>query len=288
MRFSRSIIGIVAVWPLLAPSMVWAQRGSLGMIEGIVRDAATRDPLPFVLVDITVPGEESRRAESDADGRFRFRGVTPQLVQVRLRSLGYRTVERFVNVFAGRTASVEYLMLRSEVVLPDLTVDAPAAPATVLMAGFEDRRKMGFGTFYDAADLERLRHRQMVDLVREAAGVRIIRSALNEQFAVSNRRRVGMQTAAGRDCYMQVVIDGMMYWTPDNGGEITFRSGPPPDLGHLVATSELAGMEVYAGMSGVPVEYRRDGVHCGTIVFWTKRGSMRPPPPRGPGPRLDP
>lgn len=266
---------ICAAWLALVPPPEAGAQGTSSTLQGRVVDAATRDPLPFVVVDLLVPNEEPRRAESDAEGRFTVSGLPPQLIRVRLRLVGYRTVDRALNLTAGRTSRVTYALDRQEVVLPEVRVEE-TAPTTVLMLEFEERRRIGIGTYFGLEQLERMQNRSVADLVREAPGVRVIRTPTNEQFAVSNRRVIGGPGRGGdRECFMQVVVDGMIVWTPDSGGEVSFRSGPPPDIGRLLATRELAGVEIYNGMVGMPVEYRREGSDCGTVIFWTRRGSMR-------------
>lgn len=254
-----------------------AQGGPQATLSGRVIDAQSRDPLRYVIVTVTFAGQEVKRSETDAEGRFRIEGLPPQLVRVQARLIGYRHIDRSLNLYAGRVSNVEYTLEPSEVVLRDIVVEE-APPTVTGWVGFEERRRLGFGTFYDEADMERFAGRTLPDIVRGATGIRIIRGRTNEAFAVSNRRRVGGPGPEGnRDCFLQVVVDGMIYWTPDVGGEVTFRSGPPPDLSRFLSTRELAGMEVYAGMSGVPVEFRRDGVQCGTLVIWTRRGTARAP-----------
>jgi hypothetical protein len=261
---------------LLSPGGAWGQGGASTLSARVV-DAASRAPLPFVVVDLTIPGEDRRRVESDADGRFRVENLPAQLIRLNLRVIGYEALNRSLNLYAGRVSSVVYEMRQVQVILPDVVVEE-TAPTTVLMEGFAERRQQGFGTYYDIDQLSRMEGRNVADLVREAPGVRIVRSTTNETHAVSTRRVIGGPgRGPARECFMQVVIDGMILWSPGPGGEVTNHSGPPPDIGRLLSTSELAGMEVYAGMSGVPIEYRREGVACGTVLFWTRRGSMRVP-----------
>lgn len=254
-----------------------AQGGPQAVLTGRVIDATSRDPLRYVIVIVTLAGQELKRSETDEEGRFRIEGLPPQLVRVQVRLIGYRSFNRSLNLYAGRVANVEYALEPSEVILDEIVVEE-AAPTVTGWVGFEERRKLGFGTFFNETDLERFAGRALPDIVRGASGIRIVRGRANEAFAVSNRRRVGGPGPSGnRDCFLQVVVDGMIYWSPDVGGEVTFRSGPPPDLGRFMATREVAGLEVYAGMAGVPVEFRRDGVQCGTLVIWTRRGTARAP-----------
>ncbi|MFN2316537.1 MAG: carboxypeptidase regulatory-like domain-containing protein [Gemmatimonadales bacterium] len=261
---------------LLSPEGAWGQGGT-STLSGRVIDATSRDPLPFVVVNLTIPGEAPRRVESDAEGRFRVENLPAQLIRLNFRVIGYQSLNRSLNLYAGRVSSVVYEMSHVQVILPEVVVEE-TAPTTVLMEGFAERRQQGFGTYWDITELDRMGGRNVADIVREAPGVRVVRSTTNETHAVTSRRLVGGPgRGPARECFMQVVVDGMIVWSPGPGGEVTSHTGPPPDIGRLLSTRELAGMEVYAGMSGVPLEYRREGVACGTVIFWTRRGSMRMP-----------
>lgn len=272
----RSSSCLVMLLALLPSEGVWGQGGS-STVQARVVDAATGRPLPFVVVDLTIPGEARRRVESDSGGRFRVEDLPAQLIRLHLRVIGYEPLTRSLNLYAGRVSNVVYEMRQMQVLLPDVVVEE-TAPTTVLMEGFAERRQQGFGTYFDIDQLSRMGGRNVADIVREAPGVRIVRSTSNETHAVSTRRVIGGPgRGAARECFMQVVVDGMIIWSPGPGGDVTPHTGPPPDIGRLLSTRELAGVEIYAGMTGVPLEFRRDGVACGTVVFWTRRGSMRLP-----------
>jgi hypothetical protein len=44
------------------------------------------------------------------------------------------------------------------------------------------------------------------------------------------------------------------------------------NLDRIVNVQDLAGMEVYTGLGGVPAQYQRG--QCGAVVIWTK-GRLR-------------
>ena len=276
MGSARAIACLTTLLVLLPPEGAWGQGGA-STLSGRVIDANSRAPLPFVVVNLTIPGEAPRRVESDVEGRFRVENLPAQLIRLNLRVIGYEPLNRALNLYANRVSSVVYEMNHVQVILPDVVVEE-TAPTTVLMEGFAERKQQGFGTYFDIDQLSRMEGRNVADLVREAPGVRIVRSTSNETHAVSTRRAIGGPgRGPARECFMQVVVDGMILWSPGPGGEVTTHTGPPPDIGRLLSTRELAGVEIYAGMTGVPLEFRRDGVACGTVVFWTRRGSMRLP-----------
>ena len=55
-------------------------------------------------------------------------------------------------------------------------------------------------------------------------------------------------------------------------GVIVHRAGAEPvRVDDLVDPSALAGVEVFTGASGVPMQYAGASAGCGTLVLWTRR-----------------
>lgn len=242
-------------------------------VVGRVLDAESRQPLEYVVVDII---DQGRRIETDASGNFRFEGLSPQLVTVRLRQIGYPVVERSLNLFAGRESRVEYVLAKGPPRLADVLVTAKRSATNLLMEGFEDRKRLGLGKFYGEDELARHRERRVIEVLRDAPGVQFVMGRSGEYLLASNRSAMGLgNTRTGGACFLQVVVDGMVVWTPETGSDRS-TSFPPPDLAYLVAVSDLVGVEVYSGIAGVPALYRRQGNSCGVVLFWTRRGDYVP------------
>ncbi len=242
-------------------------------VVGRVLDAESRTPLSYVVVDII---DQKRRVETDASGRFRIEDLSPQLVTVRLRQIGYPVVERSLNLFAGRETRVEYVLAKAPPRLADVVVNAKRSPTNLLMAGFEERKRLGIGKMYGDEELARHRERRVPDLLRDAPGVQFVMGRGGEYQLASNRSTMGLgNNRTAGSCFLQVVIDGMVVWSPETGSQRSTSFGPP-DLGNLVAVSELIGIEVYSGLAGVPAMYRRQGNSCGVVLFWTRRGDYVP------------
>jgi hypothetical protein len=265
----------VAVAGPRAEAQVFAR--GLAAVTGRVLDADTREPLPFVVVDLI---DQQRRVETDADGEFRIDDLSPQLVTIRLRQIGYPVVERSLNLFAGRVAQVEYVLRKPPPRLEEVRVTAARAAArtasNLMMAGFEERKRLGIGKYYGKEELARHSQRRVTDVLRDASGVRFVGGSGGEQFLASNRTAVGIGNARDQSaCYLQVVIDGMLVWSPETSSQRS-NSFDPPDMAHFVTVSDLVGIEVYSGLAGVPAMYRRQGNSCGVILFWTRRGDYVP------------
>lgn len=246
-------IGLVS---LLALPAAFAQAGSAA-VAGRVLDAETGRPLAGVVVQVV---GKNRFAETDTAGAFRLGGLDPQLVGVRLFRPGYTTVERGLNLFASRTVSVEYRMQSEGTRLPEVSVEARPEPTPTarMLEGFNERRRLGAGTFYDQATLERWEHRRMGDILRGVPGVKLFTNGSSVTIA-TNRQATRSFTQGGGPCFLNVLVDGM-------------EIGKGTNLNGLVAISDLAGVEIYSGISDIPAMYRDPGNMCGAIMFWTRRG----------------
>ena len=131
------------------------------------------------------------------------------------------------------------------------TVVVAAKHYSMRMAGFEERRKSGFGQFMAQAEIEKRNSVFVGDLVRTFLSVDVSSRQPFSAFAISHR--------AG--CAFQIFLDGIALPTPTN-------------LFDLPAPKELAGIELYSGPATIPLEYKKAGSRsCGVILVWTKDGS---------------
>jgi hypothetical protein len=264
---------VLAAAALACPLAIAAQPGSAA-VAGRVFDAQTREPIAGAVLQLV---GRNRFVETDSAGAFRLGGLDPQLVSVRIFHSGYGSVQRSLNLFAGRTVAVEYLLTPEATRLAEVRIEArpEATPTARVLEGFEERRRLGAGTFFDQETLERWTHRRMGDILRGVPSVRLITSG-STVVAATNRQGVRSFGRGGGPCYLDVIVDGMRI-----GGS----NSAPPNLNGLVSVSELIGVEIYPGLASVPAVYRTPGNMCGAIMFWTRRGwgkggaaGERPPP----------
>jgi hypothetical protein len=256
---------------ILSPVGVLAGQAGSAAIAGRVLDATTRVPLSGVVVQLAGLG---RFAETDSAGAFRFGGLDPQLVNVRLFHSGYAAVERGVNLFAGRTASVEYVMAGETASqrLPEVRVAGRAVPTPTaqMLEGFNERRRLGGGVFIDEETLNRWHHRRPADVMRGLPSVRVVGDG-SRAFVATNRQATKSFSRGGGPCYLDVLVDGQLLYTQSD--QVGNRGGRAPlDINGLIAVSEMAAIEVHSGIATMPAAYRTPGNMCGAIMFWTKRG----------------
>jgi hypothetical protein len=64
-------------------------------------------------------------------------------------------------------------------------------------------------------------------------------------------------------CTPAIYVDDMQL-PPD----MAFGESTPPDIDAYVQPDQIMGIEVYAGLGGIPPQYASNG--CGVILIWTK------------------
>lgn len=110
---------ILTAFALLSTLNVLAQ---IGIVEGKVTDANTNEPIPFanvVLQGTTIGGA------TDLDGNYKISGIKPDLYNVEVSFLGYKTqVEYEVQVFNNKPALVNFKMEEDSKTLDAVVVKA--------------------------------------------------------------------------------------------------------------------------------------------------------------------
>lgn len=129
--FAARILAAVAVALWAPPDRAAAQAGG-GTLAGRVVDAATQAPLSGaqVVVDGT-----TRRAATNAEGRFEITGVPAGTVTVRASTLGYGSATRQVAITAGQRAEVTIALSVQALQLDALVVTGTAGRQEVRAQG---------------------------------------------------------------------------------------------------------------------------------------------------------
>ena len=93
-----------------------------GVIEGVVTDQQTGEPLPGVNVLIV---SRQRGASTDLDGRYRIDGIPAGAYQLRVSYVGYQTVQRdSVVVTAGATQRADFALAEDSQGLDEVVVES--------------------------------------------------------------------------------------------------------------------------------------------------------------------
>ena len=90
-----------------------------GVVQGVVRDSATGEPV--VEADVM---SGSLRVRTAPDGRYRLEGLAPGPAEVSVRRVGYRPVARRVVVEAGNPTRADFSLTAAAAVLDPVVVTA--------------------------------------------------------------------------------------------------------------------------------------------------------------------
>ncbi|MCC7054472.1 MAG: TonB-dependent receptor [Gemmatimonadaceae bacterium] len=247
-----------------------------GLLLGEIEANVTSDTTPSVVVE-AIPNPTERRSllgtvvdssgapvrdatievvtalleqRSDSLGRFAFRNLPPRRHIVRVRRVGYSPTFLFADL-TDSTATRARIVVRQFAGQNLGLVVVRATRMPVRMRGFLQRaeRRSGWGRIMTEKEILERHPLQTTDLLRMIPGVRV-------NF---DSRRSSMVTGRG-GCLMGVFINGF----------------PAPQLSgmgidDMVNTLDLAGIEVYNGIGGVPAELTMGPSNpCGTIGIWTR------------------
>lgn len=215
-------------------------------LRGTVVDETGR-PLADVPVDVVTALAETK---TDSAGRFVVRDLKPTRHIVRVRRVGYSPTYAFADL--AENSSTRLRIVLREFAGQNLglvVVRADRVPAR--LQGFAARaaRPSGWGRIITEAEIQRRGTMRTSDLFEAVAGVRVLR----------NGPRSGVLLGRG-NCPLAIFL---------NGAQIPLRMGTGVD--DLVSPPDLAGIEVYNGIGGVPSELITGQSNpCGTVALWTK------------------
>lgn len=240
---------------------------------GIVRSETDGSPLAGVEVLLSGTGLSAR---TGANGRFVLENPPAGIRELLFRAIGFLPVRMQVAVDGRDTVRANASLIPGEVRLPTIEVEgAIPRPKGVGIEAFEERRRLGFGKFYDALELRKMEHLRLDDLLRRKGGVEVQPKMVDGQriwVALNPYRRTNGGVLA---CAMQVYLDGSKIGT---GGWIgarradlgTWEGAYPPDLRQFELSS-LEAIEVYRSTAQVPTEYGGATASCGVLLLWSRR-----------------
>jgi hypothetical protein len=221
---------------------------ALGTIDGLVSDT-TLTPLAGASVTIL---STTIHVETGASGRFRILRLPAGQYLLIIRHLGHRPASGIISVPANDTARLSYTLEPAVVALEGMVVSEQALSATLL--DFEQRRRMGQGTFLTQAEIDRRNTVFTTELLRGIPSIALLpshRGGMTSYEVVSTR--LG-------GCRAELFVDGVRLPPQTNTDDL-----PPP--------REIAGIEVYAGPGTVPPQYAGGRTTCGVVLIWTRHGS---------------
>lgn len=208
-----------------------------------------------------------RRVRTDANGRFRIDALTEASNVIRIRRLGYHAKTLSVNIVtADRVANVFVSLDPSVATLDPMRVvddeDDNMPPMDARLEGFYKRAQTNsFGKYITEAMIAKAHPQWVSELMRMLPGVlvRPNKGTLNSLSRFGNTvrfRNCGVQGQSAERVGPLVWIDGVRM--------------PGAELDDVTQGNDVAAIEVYSSLAGIPAQFFDRSAVCGTILVWTK------------------
>ena len=208
-------------------------------VTGIVRGAGGQ---PLADAQLRVR-DAAGVARTDSSGRFTLVNQPAGSQLLETRRVGYLLSQVPVELRGGRATEVTVTLTRI-VNLDSVLVTARRAR----YPEFEQRRRNGFGRYFDESDIEKRQPIETSDLFRMLPGFRVQGFGLDARI-MSTRGMVSLSGHGG--CPTNVVINGIQH----------------QDI-NLIDAASVGAIEIYASSVGAPLQY---DAFCGVVVIWLKR-----------------
>ncbi|HEY0777906.1 MAG TPA: TonB family protein [Gemmatirosa sp.] len=190
---------------------------------------------------------------SDDDGHFRIPWLPRGPVTVAVRRIGFQALS--LDTTAAGLPALNITLVPVAQRLAAVVVNARSRHEYKgPLADFNRRRDLGFGHFVTATDIDERHPIRTTDMLRTIPGVMVYTSGPFSGLRLRNA-----------NCSPLVWLDGM----PALSGYLDIDAFDP---------MSFAGIEIYTGVSTVPVELRgaRGEESCGVIALWTRMPELRP------------
>ena len=207
-------------------------------LTGIVRSPAG---LPLPNSSITIASVDTA-VRINQDGAFQFVSLPAGTHVLQVRQVGFAPATLLVDLRPGKSTT-------ADVVMPAARLAAFNVRSTKLYgtdrAGFEDRKRLGFGYTLETNDFKNRMDTQII--LRELPGLTVTRNN-SADFTVTMEN-------ASRICDPTIWVDGVR-----NVLEVALAYAP----------ADIRAIEVYPRQIEVPSQFSTTNA-CGAILFWTNR-----------------
>lgn len=233
--------------------------------QTLLTGQVTASGQPVAGAEVTVAPHDVIATTSD-DGTYRIQVPVSGQVRVSVRAIGFEPATRRLILAGTDSTVVDFALSASVQRLATVEVEAAADRRSAKMAGFEQRRRFNFGRFFTRADLADQEQRPLSNVLREAAGIRLVPLRGGGFAAASGRGGASITQGRGANpstCFMTVYLDGMMIWAPG--------ASTPPNVDEF-RVEGIEAVEIYRGGSQTPPEFNIVSSNCGVLVLWTRVG----------------
>ena len=132
--------------------------------------------------------------------------------------------------------------------------------------GFTSRRNVGTGLHFDHAQLVNSQRRTLGAFLQTIPGLRVGDPNATSSMAMArNQAFSAVSSATGLSCQVAWFVDGHRIDIPGRRDSMTDALG-------TIALDNIAGLEVFRGVSEIPSEFAEPDIRCGAIAVWTRVG----------------
>jgi hypothetical protein len=190
---------------------------------------------------------------------------------VRIRKLGYEEQTLAVSISPADTTPITVLLKRA-VTLPTVAIkDSAPSAVPAILAGYTERRKLGFGHFIDDSVFRKNEGHLLADLLpARMPGLQLSLGPYGQKYLVSSRKQCSGPAIAGcapakqPSCFVAVYVDGVRIFDPALSDKSML-----PDFSRMGAQDYTAA-EFYQG-AAIPAEYNSSAnADCGVLLLWTR------------------
>lgn len=262
-------------------STVWVAEGKAQTtVRGrVVANDSTRAPVAGAQLNFPRLGVG---LVTDSVGRFIVRLDSQGTYALVARAVGFKPETTIVQADVDAIEISDIRLVRLPQVLGEVLVEGESESIVSRISGFEERRKVGIGTFIDRAMLDKLNNMRTANiLATRVPGLYVLHGRAGKSWAISSRAPFGSGGAFGKSgvvaldpmdaragakpnqCYLDVYLNGAMVYNSKASQMPLF------DL-NSISPDQIESIEVYTGASQIPTQFNRTGAGCGVMVIWMR------------------
>ena len=261
MRVRPGVAAHTAIVGLLVGTALWAApaRAQQGALRGVVQDS-TGAPIRDADVGIAAL---RRLTRTDELGRFAFVKLPTGELEVSFRRMSFEPRKLRVVISGTGVDSLPVRLKSNAALLAAVNVSTTELRLRQNIEDFYRRSVQGTGQYITRDQIESRWGGVPSDLLRNTAGVRLMRSA-NGGFTP----RFPQTSLTKGDCPPLVWVDG--------------QKAPGLEIDDI-PLRDVEGIEVYSGPSTTPMQFTagQSTTTCGTIVVWSRPPQYQRYPDRG-------
>jgi len=230
-------------------SLLWAE-GALCQdlragLRGRVRDAETSEPVVAATVRVRL-SDGNLTTHTDEEGAFRFPGMRPGDVLLKVEHIRFEEGEWTVELVGGKTKVLDISIASKAYVMDPLEVDV-AADVARKMRGFNQRRDREKGHFFGRSDIEEGDPIHPSDLLRSIPGLRLLAEDTGDLRIVMGSGKAACEAA--------------VFWDGSPMEAIRIDDYLP---------EHIEAIEVYTRFTSTPPPFRSRSRRCGSVVVWSR------------------